>query len=536
MDGPNIIASIKSQIASGELEQALDQLVALLESDERYAELAQVACVNQAEYRQLRAQVLKDTISPDEARTATNRITDNALQVIRRYEAGKFTFSEGGKPVKTWVPYAIGGVVALLLALLGWYFFRTKPANLNCPDYGKTAELQVLILPFKGSNANSGLQPEFEILDGLNDLIENTPRLNAIAAVKQKHDIESNYPNYAEAEQIAQNCGAQMIVWGRLSQTESGYKINVQYRIVDASGVKVAGDTSLSNLLKMKEQGQLYRDVSSVTKLLYIVLANRAKIPIAANLFPELPPPNAAATDTSGTAAIRDTSASLLYAMNLTNSGQTDKAIVMYDRILEAYPDNKEARLRRGALLYEKKDFSGAARDLDAAEPDLQKADPSLLKVRVDANLKSGQPDKAERDLRSLKSKGRDGAWIDKKTRETKDSTVALTNRLEKLEQNLDAKPSTQGQVDAAKLSLAVGDTKNALRHAAATMRRDPNNKEAVSVTVQAHLDNGDTAKAEAALRNAAERGVNVKAIVREKPFIRQLLPDEAAKVPKRGG
>ena len=398
MDLPKVLPAIKTLIGEGNIETALVQLVALLDSDPDYSELAQVARVNQAELYQVKAQSLRGTISSEAAQLTINQVTDKALQIIRRLEAGKFTFQETAPAhPKVWRYYVMGGIVALVGAFFIWKLTQS-PEPESCPQYDAKTRFKVMILPFKLTGEKKVTDPAIDIADGLNVLFSKTQNLqnDAVADVNERYDIGLNYPSLTEATTIAQGCGVQMIVWGKINETtDQGYKLDIRYKLLDGTTAST-GDTTLSNLLKMNDFGSLTRDVDAATRLLYLVLANWASIPIASNLLEGTP--MAAKMDSVSVPPLPDSTILIAVAQGHLTKKENDKALAIYNQILEVYPTQPTARRMRGALLYQKGDFAGAAADLEIAAPNADNADPDLLKIRAEASLKSGQPAKATED------------------------------------------------------------------------------------------------------------------------------------------
>jgi len=526
------LSAIEQLISQGNLEAALEQLVALLDRDPRGGELLQIARVNQADLYQLKAAVLKGTVAADDARLITNRLTDSVLQILRRALQGKFTLVEV-EPAPTrsqaWRYYLAGGVVALAGALLAWRLLGsgTKTAD-ACPTFSEQARYRVMVLPFKQTGEKKASQPEIDIADGLNVLISKTPGLKNIAEadVNENYDIEKEYPNFSQAADIAQGCEAQMLVWGKINQDEKNeYKLDIRYKLIGVDGIQT-GDTTLSNLLKMREEGRnLVQDVEAVTRLMYIVLANHAGVSVLPSLIASAAPADTSALAAS--AALPDTSLLLSLAQNHAVRRETDKAIATYTQVLEAYPDNREARVKRGSLLYEKGDFAAAARDLEAAAPDAQSAQPDILKLRIDARLQSSQPSKAREDLKSLREKtaksDADGTWLNQKSRQVNDSLLALQQARDRMERLAKAKPQdSRLRTGAAKANLGLGDTERAIQNADKAIQQNPRNAEAVDVAVEARLQKGDTASARRVIENA-ERAGATKSVEKWKGVIQQM-------------
>lgn len=511
-----ITASIEELIGRGELEQALDRLVAALDTDPRYADLAKTVRLNQGELYQIKAQQLKGTIATDEFQLAYNKIADRSLEIIKNIEQGRFALADSSEPTprQAWRYYVVGGIVTLAAALLIWRFLSNSAAE--CPRYEKNTKYRVLILPFRQTGENKTGEPAIEIADGLNVLISRTPNLKDIAAAEVKENYTDGYPSPQLAAELAQQCDAQMIVWGKINQSGAeSYKLDIRYRLLDAGKVYGSGDTSLNNLLRNKDQGQLIRDIGSVTEMLYIVLANKAKVPVNNSLFAALAPASTPATDTS--LAKPDTSMLLLLAANVYRQNPKE-AVKLYDQVIATYPDNVEARQKRGALLYQQGDYAGAVRDFDFAAPDAEKATPDLLKYRTEAALQSGQPVKAESDLNVLSKRKDDVAdakWLSEKRHAVEDSIAKLRMYRDKMEKEVQTQPSnTKVRIDAAKANIKLGDPDRSLQLLGTPKTRStPKSAPEAEIAIEAHLLKRDTVSARKVLENAERAGLDVKGV-----------------------
>ncbi len=534
MEFKQALGAIKQEISQGDLDQAYEQLVGLLDTFSDYAELADIARINQADLYQLKAQTLKGTISSEEARLAANQLADKALQIIRQLETGKVRFEEEIKPGsrKAWRYYVAGGIVTLAAAAVLWFLLgnpEEKPEE--CPVFSKTAELKVMILPFKQTGREKESDPAFDIMDGLNDLIEKTPgmRIRAIADVNEHYDIDKDYPNSAQAVEIAKHCGAQMLVWGKVRQSSrKDYVLDVRYRLLDAGGVRYAGDTTISRLLTMTQEASWTNDVQAINNLLYMVLANQMRLPIAANILEKISTPPATASNADSIPPV-DTTTNFILADYHLMKNEPEKAIAIYDKVLTYYPENTTALIKRGALHLQKEDYSAAAHDLEAAaNPSDKITAEAVQKARIDALLGSGQPEKAKKEVESAK-KNRllDNSWLDKKSREVQDSTVALQARRDVLERKANTRVADLNtRLEAAKANFGLGENEDALRYARDVLKADPKNVEAVKIAVETQLQNGDTANANKTLKSAERAGVNVKTI-RSEPIRKLILPEK---------
>ncbi|MBK8969422.1 MAG: tetratricopeptide repeat protein [Saprospiraceae bacterium] len=531
MELAQALDAIKKSIAQGNLEEAYNQLVALLDSSEDYAELADIARVNQADLYQLKAQTLKGTISPEDARLTTNQLADKALLLIRQLETGKVFFEEEIKPTsrKALRYYIIGGIVALVSAFLVWQFWDYKKSQDTCPVFSQTAELKVMILPFKQTGTQAGGDPAFDIMDDLNDLIEQTPglRVRALADVNEQYNIDQDYPNSAQAVEIAQGCNVQMLVWGKVNQfgrRSKDYTVDVRYRLIDAGGVRYAGDTTINRLLAVTEEANWTSDVRAISRLLYMVLANQLQVPIAANILQELGTGATARLESDTLAPPVDTSTSFVLADYYIMKNEKDSAIAQYNKVLAYFPENSTALTKRGALYFQKEDYKAAARDLGAVTSCSENTADALQKTRIKAYLESEQPEKAKKELETAReNKSLDGAWLNEATSKVRDSLSALKVRRDQMERMATKTSSTKVRVSAAKANLGLGETESALMYANEALKKDPKNLEAVQIAVDAQLQRGDTAKAASTIREAERAGADVKNIhftpIRKEPL-----------------
>jgi hypothetical protein len=524
-----VTAAIEQLIGQGELEQALDQLVSALDSEPQYAELAKAARVNQGELYQVKAQILKGTIATDDAQLANNKIADRALEIIKRVKLGRVTLEDeqAPSPRQAWRYYAAGGIVTLAAVLLIWRFCGTAASD--CPPYSPKIKFRVLILPFRQTGEKKAGEPAIEIADGLGDLIDKTPSLKEISEVQVKENYTEGYPSPQKAEQIAQQCGVQMIVWGKINQTSAeNYKLDIRYRLLDAGKVYGSGDTSVNNLLQSKDQGQLIRDIGSITEMLYIVLANKAKVPVNNSLFAALmPKQNVTAADEAG--AKPDTSMLLLLAANVYRQNPKE-AIKLYDQVIEKYPEHAEARQKRGALLYEQGDYAGAVRDLDFAAPNASKASPDLLKYRAEAALQSGQPKKAEIDINILSKRNndfKDSSWVVAKRKAVEDSLTNLRIYRDKLEKEVKTQPNNaKARMNAARANNQLGEPDRSLKVLnPSSGKAAPKSDQEAVIAIEAHLLKRDTVSARNVLEKAEKAGFQVKGLEDRIGVVKPLTP-----------
>ncbi len=522
-------ASLRKQLSQGELEASYEQLVAWLERSPEYAELANMARINQAELYQVKAEMLKGVLSNEEARRAYNQLTDKALQIIRLVEAGKTSLEARPPHRHAWRYYLVGGVVALAVVALGVWLYLSETQE--CPRFGKEVQVRVLILPFK--DAGPDYDPAIDIMDELNDWIERSPRLSAeaIATVHKRFDIEANYPNSAEAIALMRRCDVQMLVWGKVRKRPNGSQaLDVRYRLIGGTGGSLAADTAVQRLLAATEEASLTSEPPVIGCMLYIALSNYRRVPVLSDALRVLQESLATlASKDKSTPASVDTTASLLLADHYILNNQPEEAIAEYNKVLEYYPDHQTAHLKRGVLYLQTAQYEAAARDLEAVPHLDTTLLPAFRQVRIEAFLKSSQPEKARQELDQAR---REGALpvehIKDKEQEVRDSIAAMEIRREQLERLATRTNDPKARIGAARANLALGNADRASQLASKVLRQNPRDTHAVKVAIAAELQKGDTTRAVNVLEQAERKGATVKGI---RPELRRIIQKDSLRL-----
>lgn len=538
METATTLREIRQALSEGALESGLTRLVAFLDAQPQYSELAQVVRVNQADFFQLKSQQLRNTISNEEARMVSNRITSNVLEVIQRIEAGKNTLQDAATSESAserrlhLLRYAIaGGIITLTIALLAWRFYGGIKQDEGCPKYDSAAQMRVMILPFTKSE-DVKKAPEKEIAGTLDRLINKIAALRGRTGVDINTDpaLSEKFISRATALQKARDCGVEMVVWGKISDEGSPdtYTLDVQYQIMSPNGVASFGDTSLSRLVRVEENGRWRQDVETVARLLCLVLLNQNNVRAPAFLLDSLGQRNVIAAVISDAGTI-DTSTHFALAYQAARNKQWEKAIEHYNLILAAYPTNQSALLKRGSMYYEKQEYAAAAQDLEAISDNNAKALPELQRTRIDALLKSGQFDKARQKMEQFDAvKPQDKEWKKRQETAVHDSIKVTEVRRQRAEQLATSTKNVKAEAQAARYNLALGNTKVADQFINKALKKAPNDPEVNRLAGAIALQQGDTLKAAPHYEKAA-RIWSAKGIQKNiPPVVQQLLIERA--------
>lgn len=532
------IKALKQSVVEGEVEPVLTALLAKLEHESsEWGDLAQAIRIIQADYLQVKSQVIRGTISSDNARLAYNQINANILDVLKRIESGKKSLTDPvTPPSQAWRYYVAGGVVALALAFVAWKFLGRSPKD-ECPVYGKNIAARIMLLPFKKGRAGNNITPEIDISDGLNDLIRKDQLLNKTAEsdVYESYDIEKNYPNPSEATEIATGCGVEMIVWGKVRNGKD--TVEVRYKLLNpAVKAPQSVDANLNKLLEFVDEGVWVDNITTISKMLYLVIANqKGDKQMAMAIFNDInkttmASSSAKTSDTTRLAA-NEVSKLLNFADVMRTNGMKKDALTVYDKILASYPDNEQALQRRGALNFGENKYWAAARDLQNVEPDPSKTPPDILRIRVDAYLKCGWPDKARHDLeqyKKLDAASKDAVWIKQREVSITDSLKVYNRRLEATKLVAQKKPNDdQAQLALAQAHTAVGEPDKAIAIAETVQKRKPRNVEALKTVIEASAQKGDIKKVNETVMDAERAGVSTKNFRFVSPTIRPLATEK---------
>jgi tetratricopeptide (TPR) repeat protein len=518
-----IIRNIRLRIAAGQLTEALEQTTTLLHDPQR-ADWAQQLRTLQAENAQLREKARLRVISHDEEQVQTNKIIYRLESLLKTIEHGPNAVSAPveAAPKQAWRYVFVGVVVALAIMALAWRLAmgESKSADASdCPSYGADKKQRVLILPLKklDNKAKSGL--DFDLSDFLNDAFKKDAQLISTAEsdVHEAYNIESNYPNPSEAMAIGTQCGADMIVWGKVGASKD--TIEVRYKHLKPKNIDISRDSMFDGLLTSSSEGVLTHDVQTVARLLYLIMAihNGSSQQIAATLggFEQIAIASSQTAKMDVLAQPLDTSTMFVLADAHRRLGDSKSAIRVYDDILSAYPDNKTALRLRGTLAYQRKDYHTAAHDYEALAPDPAKTDPKIQRVRADAYLKSGQPEKAQKDLDALQSKSpKDDKWLKMKQKEVADSTAVTQARAQRMDRVVARQPqNVSARLTAAQAHLGLGKEDKAIKNAQEVLKIEPQNLVAIQVAIDAFRSKGDTSSVRRVHQKAVQNGVDPNVI-----------------------
>ncbi|WP_367390303.1 hypothetical protein [Lewinella sp. LCG006] len=422
MDPNATLANIRKLIAEAKNEEAAERLLEYLNQDpEPVSSWRDTVSNLLAQYKRVKLQQQRNTISFDEARRAVNQITDGLLASLASIEEGlpapslKTTESGTNTSSPPWM--VIGVVAALVLATASFFMLRGVFQNNNntaptpivvdqgeseegkCPPYEADSEFNIMVLPF---------QP----LDGKLTPIERSLRIRLATEMEKyglkgsvftkKIDVFSDeYPlTSSQASIIGLPCKAQLIIWGTTEEDRNGNDIvTTKFRFIENSHFSLtdfeinneATVDTISSLSSIATSAELTEEIEMTIQLILGLVAHETdNHEVAASTLEKV------IEERGGVAA--NPKWGLIQADSYIKTGQEERAIEVYREMLKTDTTNVQALLQKGLLEYRTGHNDVAHDDLTRAleqDPENTKA----LTARAAVSVKRNDLNQARHDL-----------------------------------------------------------------------------------------------------------------------------------------
>ncbi len=285
--------------------------------------------------------------------------------------------SSGGVSPSSMRRNMIAGLILLFLMSGAGYIIykvRMQPAindngplsGIFCPDYNSldSNAFKVLILPFRIRTISDSIQIDRSIAEDIEERLDGFKidyKVNLGLGVK---DIIEEYPNTTtEADMVARDCAANLIIWGAREQdiVTTRYKfINIEEfkmkQLVLAANSRI--DT-LSSQTSIVTNGELTEDIEEVMKYIFGIIAHETGHQDAAIAALS----NVRLSDTT-----MEANKDMFLADALLQKGDTQGAKQKYTDVLQKNPTYWLARTNRAALNFKDREFLKAAQDFTIQE------------------------------------------------------------------------------------------------------------------------------------------------------------------------
>lgn len=375
MDPNANLADIRQLITQAKNEEAAERLLAYLnEADEPVRSWRDTVSNLLAQYKRVRLQQQRNTVSFDEASRTINKITDGLLASLAGIEEGLPAPAPKATEVtesKTPPWLVIGVVVALVLATASFFMLRgffqgDAPVEAQqieveqgeseegkCPPYEVDSDFNIMVLPF---------QP----LDGKIYPVENSLRIRLANKMEeygitgsiftQKIDpLSDEYPLTSnQAASLGKPCQAQLIIWGTTENVDDEEDIvTTKFRFIDSehfslTNLEFTDDVTIdtiSSLSSIASSAEVTERIEKTIRLLLGLVAHETEhYDVAAEALEEVIEERGGVADNPKWGMIQ--------ADSYIKSGQDERAIEVYREMLKTDSTNVQAWLQLGHLEY----------------------------------------------------------------------------------------------------------------------------------------------------------------------------------------
>lgn len=159
-------------------------------------------------------------------------------------------------------------VGALLLAFAGGLIWWFGSVQHTCPYFPKEVRNKIIVMPF--INVAGGVaKPQTVLIDRINQLAHKN-NLSTVAGLGSAKDV-----NRRNASLIAQNCKANVIIWGTYSMSDS-LRINLKYHFSHSPQEhKVGTLLEIKDVMDLLQEGEMMKTHDDAILALCGVIAMR---------------------------------------------------------------------------------------------------------------------------------------------------------------------------------------------------------------------------------------------------------------------
>ena len=387
---------IKELVAEGKVDEALDQLVAFLESQiDQYSPLYRAAQVAQSEFNQIKEKELQGLLTEDQIRLANNKAINKVLEILEQIDRG--ITSPSGPNRRVWWWYATGGAVLTLVIVLLVRQFSPKPditepqpdpgdsiqvvdiPAFTCPAFDKKAEYPIAVFQFTTLNPKDSITDQLlvEEIDAI--FARNQYKGDAALVIKIKGSVDLSV-----AKAMIEKCRARMVIWGRVFDNS---EIDLNFYEPQFNPAEQA---NLDSLLQFRNQGSFQASIKQAALIIAARVLVNNNSPGAVAVSEEAYDETMKRSDPSAK-NMKKSNAESMATMTLANAHAKkkdfQKSIKLYDKILVSKPHDTVALRNRAIAQIKVNNIDGAVKSIDTLKR-YQKVDDPLFLDKAGDELK----------------------------------------------------------------------------------------------------------------------------------------------------
>ncbi len=272
MTRENIHRTVQELIAAGKTKEVFT----FLHQQNLPIQQVNALALIEASYNDLQKAKLKGVISFQEERLQNNKINDKLLSLFHIEGTAKSIPKTSSNLSK----FLVGGLLFLMAGGIVWWFGAVQH---SCPSFSKEVRNKILVMPFTNV-AGGTAQPQVVIRDRINQLTAKN-NLSTEAALGTSTDVTMR-----NASLIAQNCKANVVIWGTYSSGKDSLRLHLNYRFKDQPQQNKLGElVTVKDVMDLLEKGEILKSQDDAILSLCGILAMReGKEQVAKKWFEKL--------------------------------------------------------------------------------------------------------------------------------------------------------------------------------------------------------------------------------------------------------
>jgi tetratricopeptide (TPR) repeat protein len=388
---------IKALVAEGKLDEALEKLVAFLESqNDQFSALDRAAKVTQSEYNQSKERELQGLLTEDQIRLANNKTVNKILEILEFLDKGASTTPSSVR--KKWLLYgAIGaGLMLAIVLLLRGFSTKTpikepvdpvKPVDtsqvvvgqlpIDCPSFAPEAKYTIAVFDFTTrtgvpDNSDQFLVSELDVIFDRNGF-----QADATLVEGYKGLIDPAF-----SKSLVENCTAKMVIWGRVF-SDTSVEINFYAPNIDRKE-----RNKLDSMLQFREQGNFQSSIKQAALIIaarvLVINDDPGAVAVSENAYREVAKDKTIIASNNPKIKNTEAIATMTLANAHVSAKQYKKSIPYYNKLLVKNHGDTVA-LNNSFIAHVKiEDLVGAEKANDSLERYKKNLDPALIEA---ANL-----------------------------------------------------------------------------------------------------------------------------------------------------
>lgn len=388
---------IKALVAEGKLDEALDKLVAFLESqNDQFSALDRAAKVTQSEYNQSKERELQGLLTEDQIRLASNKTVNKILEILEFLDRGASPTPPSVR--KKWLLYGVGGAGLMLAIVLLLRGFSPKapvkepvdPVNpvdtsqvvvgklpIDCPSFAPEAKYTIAVFDFTTrtgipDNSDQFLVSELDVIFDRNGF-----QADATLVEGYKGLIDASF-----SKSLVENCTAKMVIWGRVF-SDTSVEINFYAPNIDRKE-----RNKLDSMLQFREQGNFQSSIKQAALIIaarvLVMNDDPGAVAVSENAYREVAKDKTIIASKNPKIKNTEAIATMTLANAHVSAKQYKKSIPYYDKLLVKNHRDTVA-LNNSFIAHVKiEDLVGAEKANDTLERYKKNLDPALIEA---ANL-----------------------------------------------------------------------------------------------------------------------------------------------------